>query len=306
MAKHIGVANLLRRLAPKPPGQTFLLVSIALVVVIGMASLAVDVGNLWTTRRLMQSAADSGAVAGADEMAIGGTSTTIAAAAKDAASHNGFADGSSRAGGTGTVTVSVHNPPTSGAYAANANAVEVDVSQTQSTYFMRVLGWKSVPVSTTAVAVILGSGSCVYGLDLTASPTVSVGGTASVNSACGLYVNSYGSGALTVSGGGTITAPVVGVVGGTNVNGVAARRPRQEFRISAIRSPTLRLRPVRLLVRSLPHAPTVVFTPKVSVVPSVPALFVAASRSTRGTPSTFSPASTSSTAAASLLLAAEP
>jgi Flp pilus assembly protein TadG len=225
MAKHIGVANLLRRLAPKPPGQTFLLVSIALVVVIGMASLAVDVGSLWTTRRLMQSAADSGAVAGADEMAIGGTSTTIAAAAKDAASHNGFADGSSRAGGTGTVTVSVHNPPTSGAYAANANAVEVDVSQTQSTYFMRVLGWKSVPVSTTAVAVILGSGSCVYGLDLTASPAVSVGGTASVNSACGLYVNSNGSGALTVSGGGTITAPVVGVVGGTNVNGGGSTPP---------------------------------------------------------------------------------
>ena len=164
-------------------------------------------------------------MAGADEMAIGGTSTTIAAAAKDAASHNGFADGSSRAGGTGTVTVSVHNPPTSGAYAANANAVEVDVSQTQSTYFMRVLGWKSVPVSTTAVAVILGSGSCVYGLDLTASPAVNVGGTASVNSACGLYVNSIGSGALTVSGGGTITAPVVGVVGGTNVNGGGSTPP---------------------------------------------------------------------------------
>ena len=93
MVRRIDVATLLRRLKRRPPGQTFLLVSIALVVVLGMAALAVDVGDLWTTRRLMQSAADAGAVAGADEIALGGSSTAITAAAKDAASHNGFADG---------------------------------------------------------------------------------------------------------------------------------------------------------------------------------------------------------------------
>ena len=43
----------------------------------------------------MQSAADAGAVAGADEVALGGGSTAITAAARDAASHNGFTDGSS-------------------------------------------------------------------------------------------------------------------------------------------------------------------------------------------------------------------
>ena len=93
MVRRIDVATLLRRLKRRPLGQTFLLVSIALVVVLGMAALAVDVGDLWTTRRLMQSAADAGAVAGADEIALGGSSTAITAAAKDAASHNGFTDG---------------------------------------------------------------------------------------------------------------------------------------------------------------------------------------------------------------------
>ena len=68
MNRPMNVAVALRRIARRPSGQTFLLVSIALVVLLGMAALAVDVGDLWTTRRLMQSAADAGAVAGADEM----------------------------------------------------------------------------------------------------------------------------------------------------------------------------------------------------------------------------------------------
>ena len=225
MNRPMNVAVALRRIARRPSGQTFLLVSIALVVLLGIAALAVDVGDLWTTRRLMQSAADAGAVAGADEIAIGGSSTAITAAAKDAASHNGFADGGTRPGATHTITVAVHNPPTSGPFAANSNAVQVDVSQTQPTYFMKVLGWSAVPVSTSAVAVTLGSGSCVYSLDPSASGATTVGGTASVTSACGLYDNSTSSSALTVSGGGTITAPLVGVVGGTNVNGGGSTPP---------------------------------------------------------------------------------
>jgi len=190
-----------------------------------MAALAVDVGDLWTTRRLMQSAADAGAMAGADELALGGSSSSIITVAKDATSHNGFTDGASRPGGSGNITVSVHNPPISGAYAGNANAVEVDVSQTQNTYFMKVLGFNTVPVSTSAVAVTLDSGSCVYSLDKTADGAVTVAGTAAVNSACGLYDNSNSSTALTVTGGGTLSAPSVGVVGGTNINGGGSAPP---------------------------------------------------------------------------------
>jgi len=225
MARRFDVAALPRRLARRPSGQTFLLVSIALALLVGMAALAVDIGNLWTTRRLMQSAADAGAVAGADEVAIGGSSSTITTAAKDAASRNGFTDGSSRAGGAGTVTVAVYNPPTSGSYGGNANAIEVDVSQTQNTYFMNVFGWKTVAVSTTAVALALSSNACIFSLDGSASGAVDVGGTASVNSACGLYIDSNNGSALIVHGGGAITAPVVGVVGGTSIAGGGSSPP---------------------------------------------------------------------------------
>ncbi|HEY2526319.1 MAG TPA: hypothetical protein VGI29_14745, partial [Candidatus Binataceae bacterium] len=54
---------------------------------------------------------------------------------------------------------------------------------------------------------------------------ITVGGSATVNSACGLYDNSTSSSALTVSGGGTITAPLVGVAGGTSINGGGSSPP---------------------------------------------------------------------------------
>jgi Flp pilus assembly protein TadG len=225
MKRPIDVAALLRRLRHRHRGQTFLLISIAIAMLVGIAAIAVDVGNLWTTRRLMQSAADAGAIAGADEITIGGSSSAITTAAKDASSHNGFADGGTRPGTSNTITVAVHNPPTSGPYASNSNAVEVDVSENQPTYFMRVFGWHSVPVSTTATAVTLGSGSCIYALDPSASGAITVGGSATVNSACGLYDNSTSGSALTVSGGGTITAPLVGVAGGTSINGGGSSPP---------------------------------------------------------------------------------
>jgi hypothetical protein len=225
MKRRVDVAALLQRMRQRHRGQTFLLVSIAIAVLVGIAAVAVDIGNLWSSRRLMQSAADAGAVAGADEIAIGGSGSAITTAAQDAASHNGFANGGTRPGASDTITVAVHNPPTSGTFASNSNAVEVDVSENQPTYFMRVFGWHSIPVSTTATAVTLGSGSCIYALDPSASGAIDVGGTASVSSACGLYDNSTSSSALIVSGGGTITAPLVGVAGGTSVNGGGSTPP---------------------------------------------------------------------------------
>jgi Flp pilus assembly protein TadG len=199
--------------------------SLGLFGLLGIVALAVDVGNLWVTKRLMQSAADAGAVAAADEIASAANSDVITAAGKDAASRNGFTDGSTRVGGSTTVVVAVHNPPSSGTFLGNSNAVEVDVSESQTTYFMRVLGFQAVAVSASAVAMTSGSGSCVYSLDHHAAGAITVGGTAAVNSACGLYDNSDSATALTVSGGGTITAPLVGVVGGTNINGGGSTPP---------------------------------------------------------------------------------
>jgi Flp pilus assembly protein TadG len=225
MSRQIRVAVVLRRFAAKPRGQALILMSIALVALMGMAALAVDIGNLWTTRRRMQSAADAAAMAGVDAITIGETGSSVTSAAKYGAQQNGFTDGSGTTTSPSPVSVAVYNPPQSGFYQGLSSAVQVVVSQAQPTYFMRVLGWQQVPVSTTATALAVGSGSCVFGLDPSASGAISVAGSATLSSACGIYDNSSSSSALTVGGGGVISSPFVGVVGGTNVNGGGSTPP---------------------------------------------------------------------------------
>ncbi len=223
--RHIRVAVALRSFARKPRGQVFVTVSLALVALMGISSLAVDVGHLWTTRRLMQNAADAAAMAGADEVAIGGSKSQVKAAAQAASAQNGFTDDSRTFASSSHVSVAVYQPPQSGPYATSPNAVQVVVSQTQPTYFIRVLGWQSVPVSTLAVGVTVSGGSCVYVLNPTGSGAMTVTGTSTLNSTCGVYDNSDNSSALIVSGGGILQAPLVGVVGGTSINGGGSSPP---------------------------------------------------------------------------------
>jgi len=225
MIKRINIEALRDKLKAKQRGQVFVIISSALLAMLGIGALAIDTGGLWATRRMMQSAADAAAMAGADAIAISANTTNVTSSAKSASAQNGFTDGSSTTRSSYNVSVSVYSPPQSGPFSSNSNAVEVKVSQSQPTYFMRVLGWSSVPVTADAVALTVSGGSCVYALDSTASGAVTVTGTGSINSQCCLYDNSNNSSALTVSGGGTITAPLVGVVGGTNVNGGGSTPP---------------------------------------------------------------------------------
>lgn len=211
------------------PGQVLVLMAISMAVVCGFAALAIDVGNLWTTRRLMQTAADAAAIAGADSIAQGNSSgsSAITSAADSGATQDGFTDGAGTLRSSSLVSIVVNNPPVSGPYAGNSDAVQVTISQTQPTYFMPVMGIKSVPITVTAVAMIKASGNCIYALDSSASGALTVSGTATVSSTCGAYVDSTSSSALTINGGGTLDSSVIGVVGGTVVNGNSSTPPVQ-------------------------------------------------------------------------------
>lgn len=218
--------NFTARVRPlRAGGQVLPMVAIAIFVTMGAAALAVDIGRLWTTKRQMQSAADAAAMAGADVAATEGTTSQVTAAAQAAAAQNGFTNGASSINSPNSATVTVNYPPTSGTYKGVSGVVQVVISQNQPTYFMSVLGLNNIPVNVTAAAITTGSGSCVYSIDPTASGAMTVQGTSSVSSACGVYVNSDNSSALVVSGGGVITAPLVGIVGGTNLNGGGSTSP---------------------------------------------------------------------------------
>jgi Putative Flp pilus-assembly TadE/G-like len=181
-------------------GQAIPLVAVALVGLLGAASLAIDVGYWRYQQRLEQSAADSAAVAGAIELAYNGN---YAAAARADATANGYTDNGA------DVVVQVNRGPSIGAYAGNTNAVEVIVQKKQPAFFAGILGKNYQWVSVRAVAVKNAAGrECIYALN---GDIVMHGGGGGGISApnCGLITN-YN---LTVTGQANVDATFVGYVG---------------------------------------------------------------------------------------------
>jgi hypothetical protein len=172
-------------------GQALVAATFGLVVLLGAAGLAVDLGYLRYQRRLQQSAADSAAIAGAAESASGNATT----AAREDSSLNGFTNGVNH------VTVNV-NP----AFAfGTQTGVQVQVSAVQPTFFMRIFGVNSVTVSTAAVALSSSATNCIYGLN-TVGTALTNSGTVNA-STCGIVDNAN---LLNTN---TITASLVAVHG---------------------------------------------------------------------------------------------
>jgi len=162
----------------------------------------------------MQKAADAGALAAATAKIYGGNYVT---AGRNDAAANGFTNG------TNGISVKVNYPPltTGDPFTGNTGYVEVIVAQAQPTFFMRVGGFNSVNVASRAVASIVGSASgCIYVMDPTDPDTYSATGTITVNSACGIKVdsNNTAKGAFKDNGGACTDATVIAVVGSVDVD----------------------------------------------------------------------------------------
>lgn len=139
-------------------GQVLPLAAICLLVLFGIAALAVDAGYLQYKQRLQQTAADSAALAAAWQIARNQSSTAVTSAGQSAAASNGFTDGSSN------VAVTINWPPKSGPNTNYASAVEAIVQAKYPPIFSGVMGWTHNDVSTRAVAVVRGnpSAACIY------------------------------------------------------------------------------------------------------------------------------------------------
>jgi hypothetical protein len=192
-------------------GQVMVLICVSMVALMGMIGVVADFSFMQHQRNMMQTAADSAALAGAQELNYG----DVAAAGKADAARNGYTDGAS------SVSVTINNPPSTGPNAANAGFVEAIVSKPEPTYFMRVLGVGTLTVSARAVAYEGNGPNCIYVLNPVASGAMSSNGNANVQSGCGLLVDSSSLSAITAVGNITVNAPTIGVVGnysaGSNV-----------------------------------------------------------------------------------------
>lgn len=113
-------------------GQVFVLFALMLVVLLGATGVAVDVATVYLQKTNLQSAVDAGALAGAQAMAEGNSSSTALSTARNVSLNN--------------VHSAAYNPATSG------NRVTVTGQEGVPTFFARILGVNSMQVSASGTA----------------------------------------------------------------------------------------------------------------------------------------------------------
>lgn len=122
----------MKYLSNKNKGQTLVLFAIGLLVLLGISALVIDGGNMYLDRRIAQTAADAGALAGAYEMCSGG-------------------------GNVAAVTTAIHYATDeNGATSATANIVggdiQVNATVNQRSFIAQILGFNQITVPATAAA----------------------------------------------------------------------------------------------------------------------------------------------------------
>jgi hypothetical protein len=196
-------------------GQAILISTLAMVIIMAAAGLAVDLGYLRYVQRRAQNAADRAAVSATAELLNG---DYVTAGQNDAAA-NGFTNGENN------VTVAVNYPPTLGIYANQQNFVEVIVTDTVPTFFMKAAGYSTETVSARAVGHYWSGTNCTYALDPTASNAIKVTETVSLNASCGIMDDSSSSSAFDKTGSGSVTVTSNMITGGVNEVGSGSMSP---------------------------------------------------------------------------------
>src|SRR5690349_21579605 len=212
-------SQLLRCFATDQRGSIPILIALSLVVLLGFAALGVDTAVWMRARNDAQSAADSAAYSAAAGAYAGNPTARIQADVNAAAAANGFQNGMNG------VTVTLNNPPQSGAYAGNVNAYEVIVTSQQQVYLASAIPGTHAPtVNGRAVAALVFANpaptfpTCILGLSPLAN-NVDVtfnGGAAVTANNCDVDADSPAASSINTNGGGSIHAKAVRTVGGVS------------------------------------------------------------------------------------------
>lgn len=181
-------------------GATLVYFALIMPVFAGFAGLGFDATLWFMEKRQLQSVVDSSAVTAAYALSKNKNDHEILLAAVEDAGKNGFQTG-------GSNTVVVASPPTTGAYAGQANYVMVTVSRPGQQMFTRILGMENITIETRATAAILASGDhCILALDDTRDRALEFSGSADVHINCGVASNSNSSESIYVSGSANLSA----------------------------------------------------------------------------------------------------
>ena len=181
------------------------------VVLLCCCGIALDLGSFELTRLRMQSAVDAAALGAAVASQSGGAMSS--AGLRDAA-QNGFTNR------TRHVAVTITNPPSSGTYAGNANAVQATITKTVQGNFLPTkftLGVQAVAVGS--------SSACVYALSQSGSQASLALNNQTIEASCPFYLgHSY-----SISGG-SITGDAL-MVAGSSTDSTGSVSPTPTFNV---------------------------------------------------------------------------
>jgi Flp pilus assembly protein TadG len=196
----------LSRLWKGRAGGVFVYFAIAAPVLIGIAGASIDVGLWYANKRLVQSAVDSAALAGAlelrrtDETDADAIHADVETAVNLDAAINGYSAGN----GDGIVVDTSNSP-----------RVAVTITRPVPGLLSQVVFTEQTNVAARAVARADVNDSCIWSLNPSSSGAVTVQGAAQVDLACGVIANSSSGAGINENGTGCLNATEVKVVGGT-------------------------------------------------------------------------------------------
>jgi hypothetical protein len=135
-------------------GQAIVLIALMIVLLLGMAALAIDGGGLFFLKRDAQNAADAAALIASRELCVNPGGDWVARG-KEAATENGFTTGVNTAG-FNTVTVTVKHPEATPAGAPPGAAPDqyavVEIKATKPAYFSQLVYGGTLDVTVQAVS----------------------------------------------------------------------------------------------------------------------------------------------------------
>lgn len=196
--------SFLKKLWRDKRGNALVIAGAALPIVIGAAGLASDTIEWTLWKRQLQRAADSAAFAGVYAKVQGAGVNDAVTRDLTYNSHVGI-----------TTTTVTSNPPTSGAFTTDANAVRVALSVSKKLSFSGMFMSSAPTITASATATIVPSGEyCVISLENTSVTGITATGNADVNLGCGMITNSTSLTAAVATGSSDVVASPIAAVGG--------------------------------------------------------------------------------------------
>ena len=194
-------------------GGIAIMLAFMVPVIIGFIGLGVEVPTWYSQRGDLQSATDAAAIATVYQI---GSGNSLSTTARNEMSRNGY-------GSSSGVTITVNNPPSSGSYSGNNQAVEVIVTKSEAGLFSRIQNIAQITMKTRAVALNTPTNSgngCIMALASSEGFTIDINGNATINmTGCTMVDNSNNSSAVALNGNATVTLKNIYTAGGIMTNG---------------------------------------------------------------------------------------